>query len=70
MRPAPRLEQARSIGRVDRPVVDVVVAVGCVTATAGRYVMPAFTTFLVFLLLVSGDPSEAEQRFWKRALET
>ena len=52
--------------------VSVVVAVVCVTATAGSrwYVMPAFTTFLVFLMLLVDSPDEASSRFWERTLET
>ena len=34
------------------------------------YVTPAFTTFLVFLLLLSSDPSTAQSRFNERLLET
>jgi uncharacterized membrane protein YccC len=34
------------------------------------YVTPAFTTFLVFLLLVHGHPEEAASRFGERLLET
>ncbi|MET0766605.1 MAG: FUSC family protein [Aeromicrobium sp.] len=92
MRPAPRLQQSRSLDRVIDVVVGaavaialitldappwafalaVVLAVVCVTATAGSrwYVMPAFTTFLVFLMLVSDDPGDARMRFWERVLET
>ena len=52
--------------------VAVVVAVVCVTATAGSrwYVMPAFTTFLVFLMLLVDSPDDARSRFWERTLET
>jgi len=52
--------------------VAVVVAVVCVTATAGSrwYVMPAFTTFLVFVTMLVDSPDEARSRFWERTLET
>ena len=52
--------------------VAVVVAVVCVTATAGSrwYVMPAFTTFLVFVMLLADSPDDASSRFWERVLET
>ena len=92
MRPAPRLQQARSIGRVVDVIVGaavaialvtlgapdwaysvaVLVAVVCVTATAGSrwYVMPAFTTFLVFVMLLVDSPGDAHSRFWERVLET
>jgi len=42
------------------------------TATAGSrwYVLPTFTTFLVFILLLARDPSDAQHRFWERLLET
>lgn len=52
--------------------IAVVVAVVCVTATAGSrwYVMPAFTTFLVFVMLLVDSPDDARSRFWERTLET
>lgn len=34
------------------------------------YVVPAFTTFLVFLLLLYSDPQDAASRFGERVLET
>lgn len=42
------------------------------TATAGSrwYVMPAFTTFLVFVMLLVDSPHDAQARFWERVLET
>ncbi|WP_298516614.1 FUSC family protein [uncultured Nocardioides sp.] len=92
MRPAPRLQEYRSLARVvdvivgatvaialvtaDAPAwaysVAILVAVVCVTATAGSrwYVMPAFTTFLVFVMLLVEDPGDAQSRFWERVLET
>jgi hypothetical protein len=92
MRPAPRLQQSRSVHRVIDVVVGaavatalvtldapgwvcgaaVLLAVVCVTATVGSrwYVVPAFTTFLVILLLVADSPDDAGSRFWERVLET
>ena len=92
MRPAPRLQEDRSIARVVDVVVGaavaialvtggapawaysvaITVAVVCVTATAGSrwYVMPAFTTFLVFVMLLVDSPDDAGSRFWERTLET
>jgi uncharacterized membrane protein YccC len=42
------------------------------TATAGSrwYVLPTFTTCLVFVLLLAQDPADAGHRFWERVLET
>jgi hypothetical protein len=42
------------------------------TATGGSrwYVVPTFTTFYVFLMLVATDPSDAPSRFWERVGET
>ncbi len=47
-------------------------AVVVATATGGsrRYVLPFFTTFFVFLLLLGDDPSDARSRFWERVGET
>jgi len=92
MRPAPRLQEGRSVARIvdvllgasvaialvtlGAPAwafsVTIVIAVMCVTATAGSrwYVMPAFTTFLVFVMLLVDSPSDASTRFWERVLET
>lgn len=92
MRPATRVQQSRSIGRVvdvvlgatlaivlvnvDPPggayAVAMAVAVMGATATVGSrwYVLPAFTTFLVFLMLLVNSPDDAASRFWERALET
>lgn len=52
--------------------VAVVAAVAGAAATHGSrwYVTPAFTTFLVFLLLLYSDPSTAASRFDERLLET
>jgi Fusaric acid resistance protein-like len=49
-----------------------VVAIAAAAATrAGRwYVTPAFTTFLVFLLLLYGDPQDSASRFNERLWET
>ena len=48
------------------------IAVIAATATAGSrwYVVPAFTTFIVFVLLLAHAPDQAESRFWERVLET
>jgi hypothetical protein len=60
----------------DLPGWVVAAAVGAavvgLTATAGSrwYVMPAFTTFLVFLLMLAASPEQAQSRFWERLLET
>ncbi|TCI97627.1 FUSC family protein [Aeromicrobium sp. IC_218] len=42
------------------------------TATSGSrwYVLPTFTTFFVFVLLLARDPADAPHRFWERSLET
>jgi hypothetical protein len=40
------------------------------TATSRWYVTPAFTTCLVFLLLVTRDPGSATRHFWERVAET
>jgi uncharacterized membrane protein YccC len=44
---------------------------GAAAMHGGRwYVVPAFTTFLVFLLLLYSDPQDATSRFGERVLET
>lgn len=50
----------------------VLVAVTAMAATrlSRRYLTPAFTTCIVFLLLLYGSPQEAEHRFFERLLET
>ena len=92
MRPAARLQESRSIGRVVDVVVGAALAIVLVdldppdavyaaamgvavigaTATVGSrwYVLPTFTTFLVFLMLLVNSPDDAASRFWERALET
>ena len=47
-------------------------ALAVLTGTMGSrwYVTPAFTTFLVFLMLLYGNPGQAVDRFWERVLET
>ena len=52
--------------------VAVIVVLAAAAATHGSrwYVTPAFTTFLVFLLLLYADPSTAQSRFNERLLET
>jgi len=79
MRPAPRMQEDRSVARIVDVVVGaavaivlvtlgapawvysiaITVAVVCVTATAGSrwYVVPAFTTFLVFVMLLVDSPT-------------
>jgi hypothetical protein len=57
------------------PWVYSVVAVAAVSAAGGThpsrwYVTPAFTTFLVFLLLLYSRPQDAASRFNERLLET
>jgi hypothetical protein len=53
-------------------VVALAAVVAGATATSGSrwYVLPAFTTFLVLVLLLVDDPSAAGARFWERLLET
>lgn len=62
--------------RLDPPAwvyagVVLAVVVGA-TATAGSrwYVLPTFTTYLVFLMLLAGHPADAGSRFWERVVET
>jgi uncharacterized membrane protein YccC len=50
--------------------VGVVVVLATATAASRWYLTPMFTTFLVFVMLVSDDPGDARGRFWERALET
>jgi cell division protein FtsN len=42
------------------------------TATSGSrwYVLPTFTTLLVFVMLLARDPQDAGERFWERVSET
>jgi hypothetical protein len=40
------------------------------TAGSGWYVLPTFTTYLVFILLLAGSTGDAQARFWERVLET
>jgi hypothetical protein len=53
-------------------VIGVVLVVVAATAMARSrwYVTPAFTMFLVFLLLISADLGQAPGRFWERLGET
>ena len=61
---------------IDPPTWVFAVAIALVgigaTATAGSswYVLPTFTTFLVFILLLVGTTGDARERFWERVLET
>lgn len=50
--------------------VAVVVAAATALARSRWYLLPAFTTFLVFVLLLAGDPAAAGGRFWERLAET
>ena len=67
---------AIALVRIDPPDAVYAVAMGVAvmgaTATVGSrwYVLPAFTTFLVFLMLLVNSPDDAASRFWERALET
>lgn len=92
MRPAPEMQQLRSIGRVLAVTAGALLAIGLVRldppagwyslaaigAIAGAagthrsrwYVTSAFTTFLVFLLLLYSDPQDASSRFIERLVET
>ena len=47
-------------------------ALAAASGTVGGrwYVTPAFTTFLVFLLLLYAHPDQASSRFWERTSET
>ena len=47
-----------------------VVVAATAMARSRWYVTPAFTTFLVFLLLISADLGQAPGRFWERLGET
>ena len=51
-------------------VVAAAVVAATATATSRWYVTPAFTTFLVFLLLLGADPADAAGRFGERLGET
>jgi len=52
--------------------IGVVLVIVAATAMARSrwYATPAFTTFLVFLLLISADLGQAAGRFWERLGET
>lgn len=52
--------------------ITVLVVLIAMAATRGSrlYVTPAFTTCIVFLLLLYGSPQDAEYRFLERLLET
>lgn len=52
-------------------VVVLLVLTGLAATQASRwYIAPAFTTFLVFVLLLWGSPADAAHRFGERTLET
>ena len=57
------------VGVLTTAVVLVVVAATAM-ATSRWYVTPAFTTFMVFLLLLGSDPAQAAARFGERLGET
>jgi len=46
------------------------VAVAAATAASQWYVLPTFTTYFVFIMLLAGDLEDASARFWERVLET
>lgn len=62
MRPAAEMQRLRSTGRI--------LAGAAGTRRSRWYVMSAFTTFLVFLLLLYSDPGAAGARFGERLSET
>jgi hypothetical protein len=62
MRPAAEMQRLRSVGRI--------LAGAGGTHRSRWYVTSAFTTFLVFLLLLYSDPQDAASRFNERVLET
>jgi uncharacterized membrane protein YccC len=46
------------------------VTVASATAASHWYVLPTFTTYFVFILLLARDLDDASARFWERVLET
>jgi uncharacterized membrane protein YccC len=62
--------------RIDPPTwvyaAAIVLVVTAATATAASrwYVLPTFTTYLVFILLLARNPDDAADRFWERLVET
>jgi hypothetical protein len=72
------LGAAVAVAVVAAEVPDIVVAVlvlaAVMTATAVAssryYLLPLFSTFFVFLMLLSDDPGAARDRFWERVTET
>ncbi len=50
--------------------IGLVVTAATATALSRWYVLPTFTTYLVFILLLARDPDDAAARFWERVLET
>ncbi|GAA4695684.1 FUSC family protein [Nocardioides conyzicola] len=50
--------------------IALVVVAATATAASRWYLTPAYTTFLVFVLLLATDPEDARSRFWERVLET
>ena len=51
-------------------VIGVVLAAMAATQPSRWYVTPAFTTFVVFMLLLWQHPTDTVRRFWQRNLET
>jgi hypothetical protein len=50
--------------------IALVVTAATATAASRWYVLPAFTTYLTFILLLARNPDDATGRFWERLLET
>lgn len=50
----------------------ILLVVVAASATSGSpwYVLPTFTTYLAFILLLARDPGDARSRFWERVTET
>jgi hypothetical protein len=63
------VETMPSVG-VLAPLTVIALAAAAGTAGGRWYVTPAFTTFLVFLLLLYSHPDQASGRFWERIGET
>jgi hypothetical protein len=81
MRPAGKTLELRALGRAASVCAGAAATIGFLalhpsharqTATVGSrwYITPAFTTSLVFLLLLLADPTQAGERFGERMGET
>lgn len=57
-------------GWVFGAAIALVVVAATATAASRWYLTPAYTTFLVFVMLLANDPDDARSRFWERLLET